>query len=168
MVKIGLGILLVRWTYTYNLGDFMKKIIFALLTLIFALPSYSEPAQDKLDQCLADSTTGKDRKDLVRWVVSSMAQHPAMEDLVSVPPEKVDALNKVTAALYTRLVFVDCLADVKAAVKIGGQKSIGKSFESLGRLAMQELMTNPKVAEAMGGIGKYADTKKFQELLSAP
>jgi hypothetical protein len=144
----------------------MKKTALSLLTLLVLSNVHAEPSQDKITQCLADSTTGKDRKELARWMLAAMAQHPAMTDMASVPQEKVDALNKSVAGIFTRLLTVDCTTEVKEVAKSQGEAAARSSFEFLGRLAMQELAANQKVSEAMAGFSKYADNAKLRQVLS--
>ncbi len=66
-----------------------------------------------------------------------------------------------------RLITRDCKEEVKAVAKLQGESAVRTSFEFLGKLAMQELMANQKVAEAMSGLSKYADSAKIQEVLTS-
>ena len=60
------------------------------------------------------------------------------------------------AALVTRLLSVDCLAQARTAIKLGS------AFKSLGELAMQEVMNNPSVNASIGEYMKYLDQQKLR------
>lgn len=146
----------------------MRPFLLLLMLLLLCPTAWADAPQDQLSQCLSDSTSGKDRKDFARWMVVAMAQHPAVSDLANVTPEKIDTVNKTVADLYTRLMLTDCLKEIKAVSKLGGDEAVGKSFEFFGRLAMQELMTEPKVTQTMSAVAKYLDHGKFRAAFSTP
>lgn len=79
-----------------------------LLSLLALVPlAHATPASDAAGTCLADSTTGKDRKQLARWIFLAMAQHPEIGDLAKVTPAALEEANKQTGALFTRLIADD-------------------------------------------------------------
>ena len=52
--------------------------VIVLVTLV--APSGATYATDEaLSRCLADNTSGRDRKDLARWVFFAMAAHPEIK-----------------------------------------------------------------------------------------
>lgn len=147
----------------------MKKVLIKTCLLGFAL-SISAPSQagqyaDAIGQCLANSTTGKDRIDLARWVFASMALHPDVISSSAITTEKREAINKSTGALFNRLLADNCNKEIKEAVKLEGQGAVRSAFESLGKLAMQELMSNPAVGAGFSGFEKYVDMKKLKKAL---
>jgi hypothetical protein len=144
----------------------MKSLLFGfvMMSCMFNAMAQVLPS-NSLGQCVADSTTGKDRKDLVRWVVAAMMKHPAMADLNSISAEQSQALSKTAATLYERLLTKDCVMEVKKAYKSGGATAIKTGFEYLGRVAMQELVTDPNVAQFMASLIANVDSKKLQKLL---
>jgi hypothetical protein len=143
----------------------MKKIYVLLLASFLALPAYAGPYADALTQCLSSATTGKDRKDLAKWFVAVMSLHPEIAGLTMIPPEKRESINKTTGALYTRLMTEDCGKELKAVIKNEGRAAAGVGFEFLGRLAMQELISNPNVSGGISGIEKYVDQEKIRKTL---
>ncbi len=66
------------------------------------------------------------------------------------------------AALVTRLLSVDCLAQARTAIKLEGSAAFGSAFKSLGELAMQEVMNNPSVNASIGEYMKYLDQQKLR------
>ena len=121
---------------------------------------FASAATDVTATCLADSTSGKDRKLLARWIFLAMARHPAIEHLSKATATDSEDANREMGALFTRLVAVDCAQQIKAMVAAEGPSSMETSFELLGKIAMQELMTDPKVGAAFAGIDDYIDQEK--------
>lgn len=121
------------------------KLSVLFLALCTSTPSLAGPYADAIGQCFANSTTGKDRIELARWVFASMALHPDVVSSPAITPEKRESINKSTGALFNRLLSENCTKEVKEAVKFEGQAALKSAFESLGKLAMQELMSNPAV-----------------------
>jgi hypothetical protein len=140
-------------------------LVTALSTLSFAAAAQTPTAD--LSSCLADNTSGKDRKDLAKWVFLAMASHPEIRQYASADAAAGSQdTYKVTAALFTRLLADDCARQTQAAVKDGGAVAIQVAFQSLGQLAMQELMSNKDVAANMGAFEKYLDKDKLNKALA--
>ncbi len=143
----------------------MKKLFALIIAAGFSAAAYAGPATDNLSNCLADSTTGRDRVNLARWIIVAMSQHPAMSDISSaISAQKMDETNRAIGELYNRLMVQDCSTQLKTAVQTDGPAAVGKGFEVLGRLAMQELMANPQVAAGMAAPLKYIDSQKISKL----
>ena len=143
----------------------MKKLSLCLLVLFASAGVHAGPQSDELTRCFANSTTGKDRTDLARWVFVGMASHPDMAAVTSISPATRESASKAIGTLFTRLVAESCAVETKAAVQAEGQKALRSGFEVLGRLAMQELMANPNVAAAFSAPEKYIDRAKVTAAL---
>src|SRR5688500_17776781 len=125
-----------------------------------------EPVQD-LSKCLADSTTGKDRKDLARWVFLAMGAHAEIKRYTSADaPAAGDESQKAVADMFTRLIADSCAKEFRATMKVNGSAGIGLAFQTLGTLAWQELMADPAVKESMTAFMKHIDQKKIAEAMS--
>ncbi len=144
-------------------------VLLAFGALHLPTAAQSQPAAaGTLPQCLADSTTGKDRKDLARWIFFSIAAHPDMKPHIMASAQPVaEETNKLAAGIFTRLLTESCLAPTQAAFKQGGPMAIQSAFETLGRLAMQELMSNPDVSANMGKFESHIDRDKMNKAFSA-
>jgi hypothetical protein len=59
-----------------------------------------------------------------------------------------------------------CSEQAKEAVKTEGAGSFEAAFNVLGRLAMQELMTDPSVRASISNYTKYLDRSKFEAVFS--
>ncbi len=144
----------------------MKRIYsicaFTILSTIGAAQSVSAgPATEALSTCVADNTTGKDRKDLAQWIFVAMSSHPELEPLSHVSDVERDELDKKLAALATKLITESCLPEAKTAIEKEGGESFKAAFGALGKLAMQELMSNATVNDAFTRYTKYLDKAKF-------
>lgn len=59
----------------------LTKLVTIAFAVIITTPALAGPYTDALGSCLADNTTGKDRKELARWIFVAMSAHPEMRDL---------------------------------------------------------------------------------------
>jgi hypothetical protein len=143
----------------------MWKVWIAAAAL--ALPSavLAQAPVGGLGQCLADNTSGRDRKDLARWVFLAMAAHPEIKDLSKATPADADGASKTTGALITRLLTQSCAKEARMTMAAGGANALQFAFQMLGQLAMQELMSDGSVGQSMGAIERHVDQKKINEAL---
>lgn len=148
----------------------MRRVapLLALALLAVQPAAHAGPAGDALSTCFADSTSGKDRKELAKWLFVAISVHPEMHDLSVVTPAIREQADRGVASLVTRLLTVDCLAQTREAASREGGTAVYTAFSSLGQLAMKELMANPDVAASVAGYGKYLDQKKLGSLLAEP
>jgi hypothetical protein len=123
---------------------------------------------DALKMCLADNTSGKDRKDLAKWVFFAMAAHPEMRQYVEPNlAAAADESSKTFAVLLTRLLTDSCVNEVRAVMKTGqGSQALKFAFEALGQSAMQELTSDKTVQDAMGSFGRYVDQSRLNKALT--
>jgi hypothetical protein len=124
---------------------------------------------EALKTCVTDKTSGRDRKDLAKWVFFAMAAHPEMkpyaDDKTAAASEES---SKTAAALITRLLTDSCVNEVRAVMQTGqGSQAVRFAFETLGQLAMRELMTDKAVQDAMNSVGRYVDQPRINEALVA-
>jgi len=140
------------------------QTIVIIATLAFVNLAHASPQVEALGRCVADSTTGKDRKDLARWLFVAMSAHPEMKSISNVPDSETEEVSRVAGALFTRLLADSCPTQVKAAVQSGGPMAIQAAFTVLGQLAMQELMTDKDVARTMGILERHIDRQKLDAL----
>lgn len=141
----------------------MKWIVVVALAAL-SLPSFAQSETDALSRCIADNTTGKDRRDLAKWLFIAMAAHPDMKSISNVPAPVADDTTRVAGSMFTRLLADACPNEVRAAIKSGGPVAIQAAFQVLGQLAMQELMTNRDVTAAMSMLDRYLDKQKLATL----
>jgi hypothetical protein len=137
----------------------------ALLVSLSTATAHAQSAAQTLGTCLADNTTGKDRKDLARWIFTALAAHPEIESLSAVTDAGREEASRDMGLLFTRLLSESCPEEVRIAVDREGGSVIGAAFEILGRVAMQELMHNDQVSSAMEGVAPFIDTERLQAVM---
>ncbi|MBK1615066.1 hypothetical protein CKO44_16475 [Rubrivivax gelatinosus] len=137
-----------------------------LLAGTLALPAAAGPALDAVSTCMADNTTGKERKDLTRWIFIAMAAHPGIADLAAVGPGAAEDSQRRVATLVMQLLTERCVDEVRAMVRSEGPDAMGKAFETLGRVAFMELTTNAAVTQSLQGFVPFLDRERFQRALS--
>ena len=132
------------------------------------LSAQSEESATALKSCLADNTSGKDRKDLARWIFLALAAHPELKQDASPNAAAAgDESSRTMAALVTRLFTESCVNETKAVLQGGQPQSLQFAFEALGQLAMRELMADKSVQASMSLFQQYIDQKRFSEALTA-
>ena len=142
-----------------------RIIVITLATFVASLSFAQQPAQS-LSQCLADSTSGRDRKDLARWVFLAMSVHPEIRQFTAASAAvAAEQSHRTAGALFTRLLTESCSSEVVAAYKQGGSQALEAAFQTLGQLAMKELMSDTGVAASMGAIEKHVDQAKLTRVL---
>jgi hypothetical protein len=137
----------------------------AVLMAAVASTSTAQTAAESLGRCLTDGTTGKERKDLARWLFTAMAAHPEIKALSKVTETDTDQVTRAAAATFTKLLAETCARETKAAIAEGGPAALQAGFGLLGQMAMQELMSSPQVAAAMGGLEKHMDRARIEAAL---
>lgn len=141
--------------------------LFALAGFVLSCSAATAgPATDALTTCVADHTTGKDRKELAQWMFMAMAAHPEIKPLSSIGEDVRNGLNRRMAATATRLITEDCRVESMLAMDTDGSASFEVAFGALGKLAMQELMSNPAVTASFVEYTKYIDKQKFEAAFS--
>ncbi len=144
----------------------MRLLPALLLASAFSAPlaAAAAPADD-LANCLKDNTTGKDRKDLARWVFLSISVHPDMRPDSNATEATRTAANKNMAELVTRLLTERCATETRAVAGANAREAMRNAFRLLGEVAVMELTTNQDVAKSIEGFTQYLDIKKFEAVL---
>jgi hypothetical protein len=144
----------------------MKPVVAALAAALALAPltAHAGPYTDALGKCVSKSATAADQVVLVTWLFGAISAHPAFEDYSKVTPAQREELNKKAALLIQRLLTEDCRQQTVDAVKHEGTDSIGTSFGVLGEVAMESMMSEPKVQANFTGLEKYLDASKFEDM----
>jgi hypothetical protein len=145
----------------------MRRKLFGLAAVVLAVQAVPASAglyTDDLTRCVVAKATDADKLAFVRWMFSAMSAHPGVKDLASSTPDERAALSKQAGNLITRLLTEDCRPQTLTALKYEGVGAITGSFEVLGKVAMQGLMSDPGVQQAMSGLRSPENDKKFEAL----
>lgn len=143
----------------------LLKLLVLSMCMLIAMPAFSASPSDKLGQCMTDSLNGKERRDLAKWIFFSMAAHPQIKPYLKATPKQIQSSDKYIGHLITRLLTVDCPKQLRAAYDYD-PAAVGRAFRLVGRVAMQELMTNKKVMKAITNYMHYANKEKIQKVLT--
>lgn len=144
------------------------KVILRVLALSMALvgPSVlADSPSGALANCLVDHLTGKERKNLAKWIFFSIAAHPEIKSFSNASPKDIEDSDRYVGNLITRLLTDDCPGELKKA-SASGPLGARKAFELVGQVAMQELMTNQDVMKSISNYAQYADREKISRILS--
>lgn len=145
----------------------MREAILVFLTtsiLLFANQVLASEATKNFSTCLADTLNGKERKELAKWIFFSIAAHPEINEYSNITPENKEKSDKYIGSLIGRLLIKDCPEQLKAAYK-ENPMALERGFEYVGKVAMQELMTNRQTVNAITNYTKYIDLEKVNRLL---
>lgn len=148
----------------------VPKALLAALACSLALPqpasaqgvAYPNEASRQLGECIALATSGRDRLVTVRWFATSLGLAPQVSDAIKVDRDAKDQADQEMAALFTRLFTEDCRAEAQVLMEARDGPGIQAAGGRLGQIAMQELMTDPKVLEAMMGYLAHVDPVAFE------
>ncbi len=139
----------------------MKKLLFVFVAALSINTAFAGQYSDALGTCLAKSTTAKDRTELARWVFSVLSVHPELADLSAVTQAKREQINQNTGKLVTRVIADSCTKEFKEASINEGPDGVNAALQSLAKLSLQELMSNPKVEGELTGVVAHLDLLKL-------
>ena len=112
---------------------------------------------DMLGQCFVNKSTAEDRQALIRWLVGALGSSDKVSSIVKVDPAELDTANRQVAALFSRLFTQDCVDIARPMLKNEGRRAFEVAGEALGRTAMQDMLADPKTANALLGYLRYID-----------
>lgn len=147
----------------------MKKILCALSVcsaLLVPVAAHSAQEAEQLGACMTDALSGKERKDLAKWIFFSMSTHSSIKNYTNVPDNDIDTSNKQIGGLISRLLTGDCPEIARAAMQAQGSKAFEYAFGVVGQVAMQELMTEKSVSEALSQYEKHLDHEKLNQIFN--
>src|SRR4051794_10732750 len=114
------------------------RLALLVIAILFNTSVRASPNTDALARCLSDSTSGKDRKDLARWIFVGMSAHPEIGTVAKASAEDIEKAQRTMGTLFTRLIVDQCPREMNAVVQSEGSEGIKIAFEYLGKMAMQE------------------------------
>jgi hypothetical protein len=142
----------------------VASLVFSLTTTLITGVALGGPYADEMAKCLVQSTTDSDKTDLVKWMFSAVALHPAVKSLSAVSDAESQRLNKIAAKLVERLLTESCKSSTQDAIKYEGPATFQSSFNVLGQAAAHSLFSDPSVAKGAAEIGNHFDKQKFERV----
>lgn len=119
---------------------------------------------DALGNCIRLSTSGKDRIATAKWMVGALGTSPKLQEVVQVDGAAKIEADKAMAALFTRLLTVDCRDEAKPVLNSGKSDDMESASRVLGEIAMQEIMTDKATSQAIGAFADYIVEEDFADL----
>lgn len=121
---------------------------------------------DDLSRCLVKSSTQSDRMSFARWIFSAMTTAEAVSAMSNTSPAQRELASRETVALMERLILVDCRAETSLAIRYEGEAAIGAAFETLGKAAATDLMSDKAVVTEMERLPTYMDRPKWEAFMA--
>lgn len=126
-----------------------------LIAFALAAPAYAGPYSDDLSKCMVEQASAADRTAFVKWMFTAMAASPVVKDMAKVTPDERKAASAEVANFFTRLMTKSCRSQVVAALRYEGDGAVMAGFSLLGKVAMQDLMTDPAVLAEYGALDGF-------------
>ena len=146
----------------------MRTIRLCVMTIALAticpVTAFAGQYADQLGKCLVESTSERDRVQLVRWIFSAASLHPAVEPISSVTEEQLNDASKVVADLMVRLLTESCRTETERSLQYEGISTVPMAFRVLGDAAGKEMFNSPEVAEGIALLVKHVDMERLQSL----
>lgn len=138
-------------------------LVLGLLTL--SPLAISGEYTDKLSDCLLTATTEEDTLSLVKWMFTSMALHPAIEDMAAVSLSAREQANREMAELIIKLLGRSCFSETRQALEKEGSLALQSSFSALGQIAATNLFSDPNVVSGLASIETYISAEDLENQL---
>lgn len=142
----------------------IMKVIVLTIGVFITTPAFSGSPAGELGGCLVDSLNGKERKELAKWIFFAIAAHPEIKSYSSASDKDIKETDKSVGKLITRLLTENCPRELRKANK-ADPSALQKAFELVGRVAMQELMTDNNVTKSISNYAHYVNEEKINKVL---
>lgn len=149
----------------------MKRSVAALGLLVLTLvapagPAAAAPFTDVLSRCLVERATARDKSDMVVWMFAALGLHPDVKQYLVMTPAERERNDLRMAALFDRLLTVDCRAETVAALKYEGASALEAGFKVLGAAAATGLMAHPDVDKGTSAFAEMIDEAALEGVLA--
>lgn len=141
--------------------SFLKSTIMACALLGCIPMASASTATDELSRCLVKATTTEDKTAVLQWTFVALSTHPELKAFTNVSDAQKEQLDKNFAAVVQRILIEQCSTEAKAVIKADGVDGIGASFQELGKITGEEILSNPEIKAQLKGVLKYVDLNKL-------
>lgn len=139
---------------------------FLILGLLTLSPlAFSGEYTDNLSDCLLTATTEEDQLSLVKWMFTSMALHPAVQEIADVSLSDRERANREMAELIVELLSRRCYSETRLALQNEGSLALQTSFSVLGQVAATNLFSDPNVAAGLASLETYVSAEDLENRL---
>jgi len=144
----------------------MKRIMVLLVLLAGTFGvAHAGTSGQALSECLKSSATQDDRRALVQWIFAAISMHPDLQTLTRIDADKRAQLEKQSAAIFERLIAVDCTELARQTIVSEGSEGFGGAFKTLGELAMGGVVEDPGVQAGMTRVAGMIDEQRILKAL---
>ena len=140
------------------------KVIVLAISVVIVVPVCNASPADDLGICLVDSLNGKEKKALAKWIFFAIAAHPDINSYSSASGDDIQKSDVYIGKLITRLLTENCPGELRRA-NAADPMAIQNAFELVGKVAMQELMTDEHVMKSITNYANYVDQEKLQTVI---
>lgn len=154
----------IKKTYSARSRRGFKSLLMLGLLVLSPLTIAGEYT-DKLSDCLLLATTEQDKLSLVKWMFTSMALHPAVEDLADVSLSAREKTNREMADLVIKLLGRSCFSETRLALSNEGSAALQTSLTVLGQVAASNLFSDPNVVAGLASIETYISAEDLEHQL---
>ena len=146
----------------------MRRFALPFLLLGLATPVAAKAGvySDDLSRCLVSHTREDDQIAMAQWIFGMMSAHPDVAAIAKVDDAARIATAKKMAQIFQTLLTESCRDETSKAMKYEGAEALKNSFQVLGQIAMQTLMSNPKVSAESQAFMSYLDEAKMKAVLA--
>lgn len=140
-------------------------LLIALTATLIGSAARAGQYSDALSKCLLASTSPQDKTELARWIFASAASHPDVSDITCLDDKQRTSIVRKAGELVERLLTVSCRKEFREAVKNEGTSAMEASFTQLGEVAMESLVSDPKVQKTIGELASFVNGDKLKAAL---
>ena len=147
-----------------RLRDSLRTLlVLGLLTL--SPLAISGEHTDRLSDCLISTPTEEDKLNLVKWMFTAIALHPAVEEIAGVSLSDREQANREMAELLVKLLSRSCYNETRLALQNEGNLALQTSFSVFGQLAATNLLSDPDVAAGLASLETYISAEDLENRL---
>jgi hypothetical protein len=146
---------------------FIVLIGLMVVTAMISPPARAGVYGDDLAKCLLSKTSDEEKIALAQWIFSIISVHPSVASIATVSDEGRTQASKKTALVFQQLLTDSCKDETTKAVKYEGTDAIKGSFKVLGEIAMNTLLTDPKVSAESQKFVEFMDEKKLNTVFGS-
>jgi len=147
----------------------LGALVFAITASLLA-PStaFSSETTQNYVRCIEKNISGADQEVVIRWMVSAIATHPSISDIVTISKTQLRNADIAVAELFTDLLTRKCKTEFRTASldpKNKGTNPSETAFKRLGEMSMLYVMGNKTVHKNLQGFTAFVDQQAIIKAL---
>jgi len=143
----------------------MTLLFYLFINLILSMHvAYADNDYEKLSNCISGSITEADRKEISKWLFVCMAHNKEVSSVSFIKEEDILKAEKAAGLIMNRIITHDCKSQIESAVKNNDMSSVNDAFKYLGKVGMDELLSDQNVKKEIHRKDKYIDREYLMRL----